>query len=351
MAKKKKTITVIVLLAVLALACGGYVGVLKYNEMQEEKAANQEDDTAISIITLEDVVAVSYDNETASLAFEKKDDQWVCTEQEDFPVIQSRINSIANAMKSMSANRQLDETEDLSQFGLDDPSMTVTATDSAGTTKTLKVGNVNEYTDDYYAMVDGDDTVYTISSGIVNYTDYTLEDLQQLDTIVSVASTQVNAVTIEKNGTQVVYEKREVTAAGSDEEATDTSAETETAAEEETESTETVWMKVTDAGEAQLTDEEVTALDSAIDAAGASAVDSCVNYKVEGDDRAQYGLDDASATVIQMDYVAAGESGTWNLQVGTLDESGEYYYVGVEDSAAVNLVEKASLDAILALAE
>ena len=127
--KYRIVFAILLLLAVLALACGGYVGVLKYNEIQEEKAANQEDDTTIPIITLEDVVAVSYDNETASLAFEKTDDQWVCTEQEDFPVIQSRINSIANAMKSMSANRQLDETEDLSQFGLDEPSMTEKATD------------------------------------------------------------------------------------------------------------------------------------------------------------------------------------------------------------------------------
>ena len=84
MAKKKKTITVIVLLAVLALACGGYVGVLKYNEIQEEKAANQEDTRYLRVITLEDVVAVSYDNETASLTFEKKDDQWVCTDKKIF---------------------------------------------------------------------------------------------------------------------------------------------------------------------------------------------------------------------------------------------------------------------------
>ena len=115
MAKKKKMNTVIVLLIVLVVACGAYFGVLKYNEAQESKETGEEDES-IPIIEMDDVVAVSYDNETAALSFEKQDDEWICTDQEDFPLIQNRINSIANAMKNMSANRQLEDTDDLAQY-------------------------------------------------------------------------------------------------------------------------------------------------------------------------------------------------------------------------------------------
>lgn len=209
MAKKKKMNTVIVLLIVLVVACGAYFGVLKYNEAQESKETGEEDES-IPIIEMDDVVAVSYDNETAALSFEKQDDEWICTDQEDFPLIQNRINSIANAMKNMSANRQLEDTDDLAQYGLDNVTKTVTAEDANGTTKTLKIGNVNEYTGDYYAMVDGDDAVYTIPESIVNYTNYTLDDLLQLDTVISVKASQADSVTIEKNGTQLTFEKRTV---------------------------------------------------------------------------------------------------------------------------------------------
>ena len=353
MAKKKKRNTLVVLLAMLVVVCGVYFGVSKYSEaqMNEETQAEEE---SIPMIQMDDVVAVSYDNETASLSFEKREDEWICLEQEDFPLIQNRINSIANAMKDMSANRKLDDTTDLSQFGLDQVTKTVTAEDSEGNTKTLKIGNVNEYTGDYYAMVEGDDTIYTIADSIVNYTDYTLDDLLQLDTVISVTSAQATSVTVEKNGTQVKFVKKEVEA----ETEAETEAEAETTEEPvseteegtETESTEAetqqVWFEVTDSGETQLEDE--TDLNTAINSVGSASVASCVNYKVEGDDRAQYGLDEASETVITVEFATEEEEGSSILHVGNLDDSGNYYYVGVGDSKAVNLIEKDSLENMLA---
>lgn len=353
MAKKKKRNTLVVLLAMLVVVCGVYFGVSKYSEaqMNEETQAEEE---SIPMIQMDDVVAVSYDNETASLSFEKQEDEWICLEQEDFPLIQNRINSIANAMKDMSANRKLDDTTDLSQFGLDQVTKTVTAEDSEGNTKTLKIGNVNEYTGDYYAMVEGDDTIYTIADSIVNYTDYTLDDLLQLDTVISVTSAQATSVTVEKNGTQVKFVKKEVEA----ETEAETEAEAETTEEivseteegTETESTEAetqqVWFEVTDSGETQLEDE--TDLNIAINSVGSASVASCVNYKVEGDDRAQYGLDEASETVITVEFATEEEEGSSILHVGNLDDSGNYYYVGVGDSKAVNLIEKDSLENMLA---
>lgn len=357
MAKKKKKNTVIVLLGVLIVACGAYVGVLKYNEAQEGKGT-EEEDTSIPIIAMEDVVAVSYDNETAALSFVKQEDTWINTEQEDFPLMQNRINSIANAMKNMSANRKLDDTDDLSQYGLDDVTKTVTAEDADGNTKTLKIGDVNEYTGDYYAMVEGDDSVYTISEGIVNYTDYTLDDLLQLDTVISVTSAQANTVTIEKNGTQVKFEKREVEAEEETQEETqaesagedsETEAQTDSTETAETQAMEEAWFAITDSGENRLEDEAETELNTAINSAGGSSVASCVNYKVEGEDRAQYGLDETNETIITMDFTAADEDGTSVLHVGNLDDSGNYYYVGVGDSKAVNLIEKDSLERMLEL--
>lgn len=356
MAKKKKRNTVIVLLAVLIAVCGAYFGVQKYNEAQEARETEEDGDASIPVIALEDVAAVSYDNEKASLSFEKQEDTWVNTEKEDFPLMQNRINSIANAMKDLSASRKLEDVEDLAQYGLDSVTKTVTAKDSSGNEKTLKIGAVNEYTGDYYAMVDGDDAVYTISDSLVNYTDYTLEDLQQLDTVIAVTSDQANQVTLLKGGTQMTFEKKDVEAqeeTAEETEAEQASSETaeETGEADATEETETAaaeqaWFEVTDAGETQLTEEEETSLDAAIDAAGSASVDSCVNYKVEGEDRAQYGLDEASETVITISFTAADEEGTSTLHVGNLDETGAYYYVGVGDSKAVNLVEKESLDAI-----
>ena len=328
----------------LILACGAYFGVLKYNEAQESKQTEGKEET-IPIIEMEDVVSLSYDNETASLSFKKQDDTWVYTEQEDYPLMQNRINSIANAMKAMEANRKLEKTDDLAQYGLDQVSNTVTAEDANGNTKTLKIGSLNEYTGDYYAMVEGDDNIYTVPEAIVNYTDYTLDELLQLDTVVSVTSAQANSVTIEKNGTQVKFEKKETEET---EETETSSAETteETQNAETTEAAEKAWFEVTDSGETKLEDE--TELNTAINSVGGASVASCVNYKVEGEDRAQYGLDEANETVITIAFTAAEEEGTSVLHVGNLDDSGNYYYVGVGDSKAVNLIEKSSLEHMMA---
>ena len=53
-----------------------------------------------------------------------------------------------------------------SEYGLDDPSMTITLTFTDGTQKILYIGEQNPMTDVYYASMEGDDHIYTISSEV-----------------------------------------------------------------------------------------------------------------------------------------------------------------------------------------
>ena len=67
----------------------------------------------------------------------------------------------------MEADRVLENVDDLTEYGLDSPSNSVTVTTDDGTTK-FNIGDENTSTNQYYiAKDDEDSTVYVVSSSTV----------------------------------------------------------------------------------------------------------------------------------------------------------------------------------------
>ena len=72
---------------------------------------------------------------------------------------------MTGALSGLTASRVLDEPETLADYGLDDPSLTITATDGDGTAYTFAIGDQNEVTQEYYLLYNGEeDKVYLVDS-------------------------------------------------------------------------------------------------------------------------------------------------------------------------------------------
>ncbi len=353
----KKTKNLIILVSLLVVAIGSYVGITIFNENQEEKEASiqsmEEEANRIVITDMDNVVEVSYNNGTDELSFIKNDDTWYYKEDENFPLEQSYVTELANAAGQLNGIRKLENGDALSDYGLDTPSAIIILKDENGNETTLNIGNsVNE---DYYLYVTGDESiVYTVSSTLLSKIDYSLYDLVQLEEIPTISASTVESISIVEDSKDIELKKtiEVVPVATSEEESledtqtTDGSTEdVETNTEEtstEAETTEqTVWTKIENGVSEDVTDS--TFISNITSNLSSLAFDSCINYKGTIEQLEAFGLNSLSKE-IRITYMNEEVEESLVLHIGNVDDSGEYYYATMNDSTAINFIDKDIID-------
>ena len=186
MRKKNKGVLILIIVLVLLLAV--YFGLRSWNVSQEEKEEAEQEAATVHVTdtAAEDIVSLKFNVGNGDLEFSKEDDKWYYTPDKDFPLQQSYPEDMAEAAGSITADRELTDGDSLDAYGLDDPAYTVEYTDAEGNVTELLFGDMTG--DDYYVMISGSDTVYTVSSSVIDALNYSLEDMAQLDDYPSIGS-------------------------------------------------------------------------------------------------------------------------------------------------------------------
>ena len=166
MKKSTKLVSAVVVLAVLG---GTYVGLNTYVSKEEktESSSEEESKTEVFSVKTDDIKSLEFIVDKKETTFEKKDDSWVKKDETAFPVNQTTLDSAASAIEKVEADRVLKKVDDLTEYGLDSPSNTITVDTSDGTTK-FNIGDENTSTNQYYITKDDDDnTVYVVAASTV----------------------------------------------------------------------------------------------------------------------------------------------------------------------------------------
>lgn len=121
MKRSKRMKRLAVLFGIFVVACGITIGVVKYEEKKEQI---KNSDEIIFQISPETVTALSWENETESLAFHK-DGTWLYDADEAFPVDEDAVNELLSLFEEFGVSFVIDDVEDFSQYGLDDPVCTI----------------------------------------------------------------------------------------------------------------------------------------------------------------------------------------------------------------------------------
>ena len=133
MKKSTKLVSAVVVLAVLG---GVYVGLNTYVSKEEKTESSEEESkTEVFSVKTDDIKSLEFIVDKKEVTFEKKDDSWVKKDETAFPVNQTTLDSAASAIEKVEADRVLEDVEDLTEYGLDSPSNTITVDTSDGTTK------------------------------------------------------------------------------------------------------------------------------------------------------------------------------------------------------------------------
>lgn len=377
----KNTKKLLGLVGALAVLGGAYGGIVWINQNNEEKAAEQskaeKEANTFYLSQMEEPVSISYTNSYGTFAFsyDTENETWSYDSDEHFPVTQSYLTSISSDLKSFTAERKLEEVQDdLSVYGLDNPSCTITAKGSDDTEVTIQIGSLNSYNSDYYAKVEGSDDIYTIASSYVSDISNDISTLQEKESFPTITSTSITDVQLSKDGITLDMEKEVTQEPATEEETTENASEeaetesesseseskvseeetkSETASDSSEEESEEETLEMVDVtrwvfsqdNKTQRVDESDDIHDLLVNMVGLTFND-CADYYADEEEKESYGLTD-DAAVLTITYQSGEEETTLKLTIGATTEDDAYYYISMDDSDQVNTVSKESVDAVL----
>lgn len=280
----------LIALCMALVVAGGAYGLVRTMTAEPE-----EEDTGISLAQIDggNVTALNWTWEGTSLAISREDENWVLTDDPDFPLDQNVPENMLNALYDVTASRQMEAPEGLEEYGLDDPQLTIQVLGEESEW-TFSFGDLNDMTSEYYLTLNDDSsTVYLVDSTL--YDAFTLalmdmvqmEELPKFETVTGVQVSQPSGsleLFYSEEGNQLCY-----TGSYS-------------------------WFLQAADQVYPLDTSKVTDLYSYV--TGLTWT-SCVDYGVTEDERGQYGLDDSSAVTVTLTYEV-----TETVDTGETDEDG-----------------------------
>ena len=319
----KQTKTLAALAAALVVCGGAYAALRVWNDQQA-----QVDDT-VYVTQLSDFTGLTLTNSAGTLSFTKDDDAWQYDGDDAFPADQEAVENLAEQVGSLAAIRVINDPEDLSAYGLDEPALQATVTAGDGTAVTLLLGDVS---DSYcYAKRTDSDTVYTVSTDLPeNLESLELLDLAAIPDFPDLGTDTISSLTWESGGTTLTLTKTE-----NGDSSADASSSSESAEE-----TEPAW----DVNGTAIPSDN-SAFTSLMAQISSLAFDACYDYKGEADTLAECGLD----TPVGVLTVTYGEGETLTLTIGALDGTGDSYYAQLSGDPGVYLLSADSVDTIISL--
>ena len=296
--KKKKTIILLAMILLLVVANGAASA---WNDKSEKKKEKEAEASKIYLTDVSDITAYSYSDGSQNMSFTKVDDTWEYDEDNEIPMNQDTVQSTADAIRQMEAVRELENPDQLSDYGLDKPSYTIQFQDKDGVITEILIGNGAG--ENYYATVEDSGKVYTISSDFQNHLQFDLTNLVQYDTVPSIGSGNLKSVAIAENGTDTVYED----------------------------------------------DDQVGELAGGF---GTLSLTDCVNYHASAEDLAEYGLDESQRIAAKAVYTdSSDKEQTFTVYLGKTDDAGENRYVMVEGSDMVYRISETVAQNMISIEE
>ena len=194
---KKKNTALIAGIIILALLLVFYL-VLHNSSKEDSQDTEKTSETAFET-TVEDISEAVFKSGENEYKFTKSDDIWKYNGEENFPLDQSAFGEIISKFEKIAADRVLEKPDNISEYGLDDPTVTVSLKDKDGKEQTLQFGDTNSVTSSSYMTLNKDnEKVYMVSSTIVTSLQFDINDLAEKETFPSI--TDITGVIMERNG-------------------------------------------------------------------------------------------------------------------------------------------------------
>ena len=295
----RKATKLYVLLGVLLVIC---IAAFAVNNHEEKKEQIKNSGEVILEIPTDSVTALSWTNDDGTFSF-TKDDSWSYDDDSAFPVDEEKVNNLLSQFESFSAAFVIDDVEDYSQYGLDEPICTINIT-AGDESYTIELGDYSKMDEQRYFSI-GDGKAYLAQHDPLEEFDAVLKDTVLDDTIpefdtaeqISFSGSESYSITYNEEGKSICEDDVYFT----DDKPLDTSN-----------------------------------VDSWLSTLKGLSLDNYVSYNVTDEELETYGMNDPALT-ISLDYSSTDddgnitESGSLTLNLSQNPEELEEYNKAIED--------------------
>ena len=336
MKKNKKGLIIAVILLILLLIV--YIVIRNLHLDEEEEEDSTETVYEIDAADISKLQIVSGDK---TFDFTHADDTWTYDEDSKFPLNESAVLDKVSSVTSVTSSRTIEDPENLEDYGLEDPEVSITVTDTDGETASLELGATNDTVSACYMMLNGDDSkVYLVDSSLKTNMEFDLSDIAEKEDIPSITGTSITSVSIESgSGTARLYQdsSSETGWTFADTDGSSVPADSSQASTYTSNFSALTWTDY-------VTYDLNTLGDYGLDHPTVITVDYQVEEKADDED-SQNTADEDAAEDSEEDTVTVDKQ--MILLLGKQTDDGTYYYGKLQDDSCIYTIAASSVEGIL----
>jgi len=207
MQKTKRTLKILIAVLVAVIVLAVAIALINANQNRQQEQEDEAAQIHLGNLSAPVYFAFNCGGGDEESAFVLADETWYYEADRDMPMDQELLTAIAEQLTDLMAVRKLDINEELSYYGLDDPTYSLKAEDGEGKTLSLLIGNVLDG-DRYYVMEPGGDSIYTIEEDLPVTLKYPLLEMMTLEEFDTITEADILSYDIsDPDGRTVYFEK------------------------------------------------------------------------------------------------------------------------------------------------
>lgn len=206
-----KNKSIIILLVIAVVLVGAYFAVTHFiQQPADEDMVEKFKDISLLQVSEDELENFEMSNNNGILKFIRSNDTWTIEGAEGIELDDTLLSDIVYYFTTVAAEQEIgDATQDLKQFGLDNPSSVITIRLKDGTERIFFLGNEAPSNDSHYFMEKDGDKIYTINSSRANQYLKQLSDFRNPQ-VLSLSANTINGLTIRSNGKTFTAKKETV---------------------------------------------------------------------------------------------------------------------------------------------
>lgn len=165
MKKQKRQIFVLFFLLIIL---GAVFYLIRWKNQQDANTPQTEDSIVLMELNEEEIVSLSYDFESETYSFEKREDVWYLSGDPDRNLTQYSVNSMVLNFCPLKAIQRIENVTDMSQYGFYENEERKVSVSTKDETYTILIGDMNELTETFYVKIPNEDDVYVVDYTVVS---------------------------------------------------------------------------------------------------------------------------------------------------------------------------------------
>ncbi len=169
MEKQKKMLIVLAVIVGVCLILWAVLSMVNKNKEEAEQEDKEAQTNYVLNLGEGSVTSFTYNYEGTDYTFNYDSDEWTSEQMDGEDLNEETLQNMADAFAVIEANEVIEDPEDTSDYGLEEPTAQLSITTSDGEEITIYINAYNDMTGEYFMTTSLSDDVYVVGTTVYDY--------------------------------------------------------------------------------------------------------------------------------------------------------------------------------------